>query len=150
VIADAVRFTKQQPVEVILDNTDAAGVTLTPTGGWIASTSTAGYYGANYLHDNNAGKGTKSVRFTPTLPAAGNYEVFVRWTSGTNRASNVPIDIVTSNGTTTVTVNQQQNGSQWVSLGTYPFNAGTGGNVLIRNTSTNGCVIADAMRFLKP
>lgn len=136
------------PVDVIMDDTTSPGVTL--TGAWTASTFTPGYYGAGYINDGNIAKGSKSVRFRPTLPTAGTYEVFAWWTAGTNRASNVPIDIISTSGTTTVTVNQQLNGSQWVSLGTYAFDAGTGGSVLIRNTATNGYVMADAVRFLKP
>ena len=134
--------------EVIMDNADSTGVII--TGAWTASTFDPGYYGAGYIHDGNAGKGTKSVRFTPTLPVAGNYEVFARWTSNTGRATNVPIDIISTSGTTTMSVNQQLNGSQWVSQGIYSFNAGTAGSVLIRTGSTNGFVIADAVRFLKP
>lgn len=133
------------PTEVILDNTATSGVTLTGT--WTTSQSTAGYYGGNYLHDGNTLKGGKSVLFTPSLQAA-NYAVYARWTSDPNRATNVPYDITHAGGTTTVTKNQQSGGGAWVLLGTYTFNAGTGGNVLIRTTGTNGYVIADAVRFL--
>ncbi len=131
--------------EMIVDNGDPSGVTL--TGAWTASTFTPGYHGANYLHDGNTGKGTKSVRFTPNLPAAGSYEVFARWTSNPGRANNVPIDIVSAGGTTTVTVNQQTNGGQWNSLGIFSFAAGSAGSVLVRTNGTNGYVIADAVKF---
>jgi len=147
VIADAVRFTKKTSAEVILDDMDTTGITF--TGVWGGSVITPGYYASDCLNDGNAGKGTKSVRFTPTLPTAGNYEVFAWWAALSNRANNTPIDIISSSGTTTVAVNQQINGGQWVSLGTYPFNAGTGGSVLVRTTGTSGYVIADAVRFLK-
>ena len=133
-----------EPVEVILDNNAASGVTITGT--WTSSTSVTGYYGSNYLHDGNALKGSKSVRYTPDLQA-GTYSVYARWTSGTNRASNVPYDITHAGGTTTVTVNQQTNGGTWVFLGAFNFNAGTSGNVLIRTTGTNGHVMADAVGF---
>jgi len=135
------------PADMIIDNASSSGVTI--TGSWTSSTFTPGYYGADYIHDGNTGKGSKSVRFTPNLPVAASYEAFAWWTSGTNRASNVPIDIVSTSGTTTVQVNQQLTGGQWVSLGTYPFNSGTNGSILIRNTSTNGFVMADAVRFLQ-
>lgn len=128
-----------------LDSENSTGITV--TGSWLNSSSTAGYVGSNYLHDNNSGKGSKSVKYTPVLPAAGTYDVSLNWTSFTNRATNVPVDIVKADGTTTtVTVNQSQNGGQWVSLGLYsllPSNA----SVTIRNTGTNGYVIADAVQF---
>jgi len=136
------------PTEVIVDNTDSTGVTI--TGAWTTSTFSPGYYCTNYIHDGNTGKGSKSVRFTPTIPVSGNYEVFARWISGSDRATNVPIDIVTASGTSSVQVNEQTNGGQWVSLGTYSFNAGTAGSVLIKNNGTSGYVIVDAVRFVKP
>lgn len=143
VVADAVRFVRL--AEVIVDNTDLSGVTV--TGPWTASTST-GFYGTNCLHDGATGKGTRTVRFTPTLVESKNYEVFVWWTSHSNRASNVPIDIISSNGTTTVVVDQKTDGGQWVSLGVFPFTAGTTGSVLVRTDGTSGYVVADAARFL--
>ena len=81
----------------------------------------------------------------PNLPYSGLYQVFARWPAGSNRATNVPIDIASASGATTVTVNQQLNNNVWVSLGTYSFAAGTAGFVKIRNTGTNGYVIADAV-----
>ena len=135
------------PNDVIMDNTDTTGVTI--TGAWSSSNGVAGYYGLDDIYDGNTGKGSKSVRFTPDLLTAGNYEVFARWPTNANRATNVPIDIISASGTATVSVNQQLNNGLWVSLGTYTFNAGKGGSVLIRNGGTNGQVIVDAVRFLK-
>lgn len=132
--------------EVIVDNATSGSVTITGT--WTASTALPGYYGTNYLHDGNAGKGTKSVRFTPNLPAAGEYQVFARWVADTSRASNVPIDITFADGVDHVSVDQRSNGAQWVSLGIYNFDAGTGGYVQINTTGTSGYVIADAVRFV--
>ncbi len=129
---------------ITIDNTDATRVTLTGT--WSTSATNAGYYGTNYLHDGNTGGG-KSVRYTPDL-AAGDYEVFVRWTANINRADNVPVDVVHAGGTSSFTVNQELNNGTWVSLGTFTFNPGTGGSVLISNTGANGYVVADAVRFV--
>jgi lysophospholipase L1-like esterase len=131
---------------IIVDNSDATGITR--TGEWLESSATAGFHGPNYLHDANTGQGTKSVRYTPILPSAGTYEVFGRWTTHTNRATNVRFDIIHSGGTTSVTRNQQLNNGVWVSLGSYTFPAGTVGSVLIRNDDANGFVIADAVRFV--
>ena len=129
---------------IVIDNTDTTRVTL--TGSWSTSATTPGYYGANYLHDGNTGSG-KSVRYTPNL-AAGDYEVFVRWTANINRADNVPVDVVHAGGTSNFSINQELNNGVWVSLGTFTFNSGTGGSVLISNTGANGYVIADAVRFV--
>jgi hypothetical protein len=131
-------------VEVIQDNADTTGVDL--DGSWVASTATTGYYGTNYIHDNNTGKGTKRVLFQPALGSSGNYNVYMRWTAGSNRATNVPVDILTVNGVVTVTVNEQLNGGQWVLLGNYPLSY-TNAYVAVRTTGTNGYVIADAVKF---
>ncbi len=51
----------------------------------------------------------------------------------------VPVIIATTaSGTTTQYVNQQTNGQQWVSVGTYTFNSGTNGSVTISNADVTG------------
>ncbi|WP_329100539.1 FAD-dependent oxidoreductase [Micromonospora sp. NBC_01699] len=132
--------------EVILDSRAGSGVTRAGT--WLSSTSIGGYYGPDYEHDDNTAKGVNRMRFTPTLPSAGTYAVYLRWTAHENRASNVPVDIVHSGGITTRTVDQRSAGGQWVSLGSYPFTAGTAGSLLIRTENTTGYVVADATRFV--
>lgn len=127
---------------VIIDNPQA-----TFTGAWTASTSTAGFYGANYHHDGNLAQGAKSARYTPTLAATGDYDVFLRWTAFANRSAIVPVDIIHAGGTTTVSVNQQLNNGVWMKLGTWNFLAGTAGSLLIRTTGANGFVVADAAQF---
>ena len=130
---------------VIKDTEDGSDITITGT--WPPSTSQPEHYGLNYLHDENAGKGTKSVKFTPTIVTETTYSVYMWWTDDPNRASNVPVDIVHKSGTATVSVNQRINGGQWNLLGTYTFETGTSGHVLVRTTGTDGYVIADAVKF---
>jgi len=131
---------------MVVDNAETARVVATGT--WTASTSTGGYFGTNYTNDGNTGKGTKSFSFKPPITSSGNYQVYCRWTSDTNRASNVPVDIVKSDGTvSTVTVNQQSGGGQWNLLGTYAL-APSAAEIRIRTGSTNGYVIADAVRVV--
>jgi fibronectin type 3 domain-containing protein len=128
---------------VIVDDTAA-----TLVGTWTSGNTTPGFYGTDYLSDGNTGKGTKTATFTPNLPTSGTYNVYARWTAAASRANNVPITVNSAGGSQTVTVNQQQNGGVWVLIGTYTFNAGTGGSVVISNTGTNGYVIADAVEFV--
>lgn len=149
-LAGQVLPTSSTPVagEIIIDNTDTTGVTV--TGAWTASSASSGYYGSDYIHDGSTGQGTKSVRYTPTIPTTGNYEVFARWTTNANRATNAHYDVIHAGGTTTKLMNQQTaaNNGVWVSLGTYQFTAGTTGSVLLTNEAATGYVIADAIRFL--
>ncbi len=135
---------------VIVDNADTNGVAITGT--WVASTATSGYYGSNYIHDSNANKGACSVRFTPTLPADDTYTISLRWCSYTNRATNVPVDVIFPGGSNTYFVNQRANGGTWMPLLTTNLSAGTSTYVVVRNDGTyinsaNGYVIADAVRF---
>lgn len=134
------------PQTTIVDNADATGVTQTGT--WTSSTVVSGFYGSNFLHDGNTGStGGKSVRFSPVL-AAANYDVYVRWTSSSNRASNTPIDVNHASGATTFTLDQRANGNTWILLGTFAFDSGNTGNVRVRNDGANGYVVADAVQFV--
>lgn len=134
------------PDDIVLDNTSPGGVVA--SSGWVASTGSAGYEGVNYLHDNNAGKGAKTVTYTPTVLTAGNYEVFAKWTSHANRSAAVPITIAHDGGTATAYANQQANGGSWQSLGTHAFAAGSTGTVTISNAGTTGYVVADAVKLV--
>lgn len=136
---------QSQVNEWIVDNHSRS---VTTSGRWRAISAGTGFLGANYLHDRNSGKGSKSVRYPLNFPSAGEYEIFARWVAAADRAANVPIDIISGSVTTTRTVNQQSQGGQWVSLGTYPLPA-SGAAVVIRNAGTRGFVIADAIRALK-
>jgi hypothetical protein len=128
-----------------VDNSDSGALIV---GDWTNSVSSAGFWGANYIHDGDTAKGTKSVTFRPNLPTAGIYEVYLRWTTNPNRATNVPVDIVYPAGTKTVSINQTVSNATWVLLTATNFNAGTNGYVRIRTDNTSGFVIADAARWV--
>lgn len=137
-----------QPLGIVVDNSDQAAVTA--TGDWIIGSATEGYAGTNYLRDGNVLKGSKSILFTPAIPATGSYDIYLRWTSASNRATNVPVDVTHAGGTTTFTVNQRVNGGTWFKLttaGPLVLPAGTSAGVLIRNDGTEGEVVADSVRF---
>jgi hypothetical protein len=131
---------------VILDNGNPG---VAQVGSWSVGAN-PGYWGTSYLTDQSTGKGTKYVRYTPKLPFGGAYDVYGWWVMAGNRPTNVPYDIVHANGTNTILVNQQVNGSQWVFLMRTNFVAGQGGGVIIRNggTAAGTFVIADAVRFM--
>lgn len=136
-----------EPGSTVVDNGDPSPA-FTLAGSWVSSTTTPGYWGANYLTDGDAEKGAKSATFTPTLPSNGYYQVLLRWTANANRADHVPVSIVHSGGTSTVAVNQQANGGAWVPLLTAYCAAGTNASVTIGTAGTTGYVIADAVRFM--
>src|SRR5438552_10562652 len=126
---------------------DQGGPGTSYTTGWSQGANAGGWNG-DYWHDGNTGKGTKWVKYTPTLPTNGTYEVYAWWVTDPNRATNTPIDIVHAAGTTRVLVNQRNSSGGWFKLFSTNFNAGVTSSATIRNDNTTGYVIADGIRFL--
>jgi len=107
--------------ELIVDDADAA---VQRSGAWEASATTPGFYGGGYLF-HASGHGTATIRWPfPAGGAPGRYDVFVRWSSGPNRASTARYDVVDATGATHVTRNQQIGGGRWQALGTFTFDPG--------------------------
>ena len=132
---------------IVVDETAA-----TLVGQWQYSTHTPPYVGLGYLHDQSAGKGEKSVTFTPDLPRAGRYEVRLAHCYNVRRATNAPVTIRHADGETKLRINQQEeppHGRLFRTLGTFRFAAGTNSSVRLSNEGTEGkYVIADAVQFL--
>ena len=137
--------------QIILDNPTAKSVGGSDiAGNWTRSTSNPGYYGDNY-QTQAATSATAWARWTPRFPTTGYYNIYMRWTSGTNRASSAKVTVNSRLGQYTRSVNQRINGGTWYLLGRYPFNAGysTGsGSISIWATGANGYVVADAVKFV--
>ncbi len=133
---------------IVVDETSAELV-----GDWQYSTHTPPYVGLGYIHDMKAGKGTKSVTFTPTLPASGWYEVRLAHCYNIRRSTQTPVTIHHADGDTKVIINQQQEPEHarlFRTLGTFRFEAGRTGWVRISTEATepDKVVIADAVQFL--
>ena len=126
----------------VVDNSHPTLVTTTGT--WLSGTSTAGFIGTDYLHDNNAGQGTKEVFYRIS---AGLQRVYLRWTAHSNRASNVTVEIRHRDGSAKLSVNQRENGGKWNLLGIYPFTGAASDALVIQTTGANGYVVADAVGF---
>jgi hypothetical protein len=74
-------------------------------------------------------------RWTPTLPAAGQYEVFVYIPSNYATTHNARYTVYHNGLWNTVSVNQYVYYNVWVSLGTFSFNAGGGEFVFLPDTT---------------
>lgn len=97
------------------------------------------------------GDETARARFACATLPAGDYEAFAWWPQlSYSMGENVPYQIFHSGGSTTVRKNQNQNGGQWVSLGTYAFLAGAH-RVEVHNgqAAPGAYVAADAVKFIK-
>lgn len=131
--------------DIILDNGQAG---TSSTGSWYFS-SAPSPYGVNAAYAPPAATAA-TFTWTPTIPAAATYQVYVWWTSDTTRTNSVQYTITHAGGTATPTVDQTTGGGQWHSLGTFTFNAGTGGSVKVTGPSGSGStptVAADAVWF---
>jgi hypothetical protein len=152
----AARPTPPTPSRALVDAAKLPGIVVDDThaereGSWLPSTHTRPYVGGGYLHDGNSGKGAKSVRFRPKLPKASRYEVRIAYAAGPNRATNVPVTIHYKGGERTVRVNQRERppiDGLFISLGTFEFEAGEEGSVVIANDGTDSYVVVDAVSFV--
>lgn len=140
--------------EIVIDNTDSG---CTTTGSWISGTlSTVSKIGDDYLYVRGSGSTTTTsatCRWTPTIPAAGSYNVYVYYQIGSNRNTAAPYTIVYNGGTLTCTQNQYASSSSggWFQLNSspLPFAAGTAGYVEVANNTTSSSYIsADAAKFV--
>ena len=133
---------------------DIDGIVVDDTGAelegpWLPTILTEGVH-RGYVHDNDANKGRCLATFTATLPAAGEYDVQVAYTTHANRATNVPVAITHAGGTEQVALNQRraaQTDRLFQSVGRFAFEAGEA-VVTIGNEGTDGHVIIDAVRWL--
>ncbi|MDP2388068.1 MAG: T9SS type A sorting domain-containing protein [Bacteroidota bacterium] len=131
--------------------------------GFYVNNSTNGSH-QRYFHDLNAGynnhywyTGTEAsttdichVTWTPTIATAGDYEIKAYIPGGTGcTAVNANYKIYHSGGTTTVAIDQTQNGGQWVSLGTYNLLADQSSYVYLGDGSSVASqnIAFDAMKF---
>lgn len=131
--------------EIIVDNEDPSFFSEGP---WVDSTATPGFYGKNYRVIASGAGDSSAVWNLETIKP---YDVFVRWTSYSNRASNAKysvyyIDDSGKSAVDIVSVDQRSNGGDWVKLGTYRMSS-IQGRVELTNAA-NGYVVADAVRFV--
>jgi hypothetical protein len=85
--------------------------------------------------------------WTPTLAESGDYDIYARWTSNSNRASHASYTIHHAGGETTVVVNQQQSSQKWNHLGRFVLYPEQGHRVVLTDQA-DGYVIADAVSFV--
>jgi hypothetical protein len=112
----------------------------------VVSSHLAGYWGADYAY-NAERRPSSKVRYTPDLPEAGEYALYGRWSSHGSRARDARYVVHHAGGTAEVTMNQRQDGGEWVLLGFYQFEAGSSGYVELYG-SADGVVCADALKWV--
>ncbi|MDO4930934.1 MAG: hypothetical protein Q4E59_07360 [Bacteroidales bacterium] len=91
-----------------------------------------------------------SATWTPRIPRAGSYAVYVSYATRPNSVSDAHYTVYHKGGRTQFRVNQQMGGGTWVYLGTFEFDEGQqrDGRVVLTNQSDyRGVVTADGVRF---
>lgn len=136
----------------IVDNIDP---TVTISNNWNGSataTNFGGYHGPNYVRSSQYTGSTQFVRFDLPVTVTGEYDIYLRWPDSPSLADSVPVDVVSSNGTTTQNINQRSTGGRWVLLDRFTFIPGQTNRVTIRRGNAAGAVTADAVRaaFVPP
>ena len=127
--------------EIIVDNRDAA---TTTSGTWRVSAA-KGFYGEDSVYS------LPNAVFTwiPSLPEAGDYDVFVRWTYYSTRGTDVPYTLFHAGADSPfmITVDQQDRAAagDWFPVGRFTFDAGSN---RISVSGENGQASADAVRFV--
>lgn len=105
---------------------------------------------ARAVSATSRGSRLASAVWTPDLPRAGRYAVYVSYASLPNSVSDARYTVFHKGGRTQFRVNQQMGGGTWAYLGTFEFDAGSGRDarvVLTNRSDYRGVVTADAVRF---
>jgi hypothetical protein len=110
------------PTEIIVDDGDPGFTKYGPAGWW--HDDAVGYKNHIFWTRNNYNRVDNWAKWTPVLPTAGNYEVFVFIPRRHATTSNARYAVVHNNNTwDRHAVNQMIYYDKWVSLGTYYFKA---------------------------
>jgi RHS repeat-associated protein len=113
-------------------------------GTWASATAPAGFYGSNYqTHPAAAAGSPNSVTWNLAVPT-GAYKVYARWPANSTHSAQAVYRVTHAAGTTSVTVNQRQDGAEWVLLGTFNLTAAASKVTLV--PSADGIVAADAVK----
>jgi hypothetical protein len=142
--------------DIIVDNSDPGWTNNSPSGAWTAG-STAGVpkIGSNYLYTagTDGASITRSCRWTPVIPAAGFYDVYVYYQIGANRTAGATYRVFYNGGSVSSLQNQfstTPNQGGWFLVGaSLRFAAGSDGYVELGNDAVDTALVsADAAKFV--
>ena len=149
----------EETVEIIVDDLDPGFQRFGPSGGWYEP----------FDHENNDMYNDHAyftyctypwqsptvnnwATWTPNLPQAGQWEIFafVPWVS-TGRAdtTRARYQVHSATGDTTVEISHDRGTAEWVSLGTFTFNAGMGGYVRLEDVTPDWYFIYNGQQYSK-
>lgn len=130
------------PPDQVIDNLNADLV-----GAWAFGTFSADKWETNYAFRGKSATGANHATFPVQAQKTGVYEFFEWHPVGGNRPTDAPHIVQHAGGISTILVNQQINGGQWNSLGSYVLSEGGSYFVRITDKFTVGDVImADGIK----
>ena len=138
-----------QPTEIIIDSPQASY-----TGSWFSGNISPEKHGLSYRYAStfvSTDTPTATATFTPDLPAAGEYHVYVWYSKGSKRSVKAKYQIVCGEGSIEVVVDQNKDSARWLRIArAIKFARGTNGFVRLRNDTgePDKLVISDAVRFV--
>ena len=98
--------------------------------------------------------GNATITWTPDVPERGNYAVYISYKSLPNSSESAHYTVKHMGGTSSFLVNQRMGGGTWIYLGTFEFDHGTDGCVILDNgtqkDASHKCgsiVTADAVKI---
>ncbi len=127
----------------VVDHTDNGCVVV---GDW-SVTEEGDVYNKSSL-TAQGGDDSMSVIWIPSLQEKGRYRVSVWYDAREDRTDSALYAVHALDDTHEISLNQQEDGGQWVELGEFPFDEGTGDFVRLVNTaSEEETISADAVKF---
>lgn len=138
--------------EILIDNDDRESVQT--LGNWSISNDTFRGYGLNFLIDDSKGNTLKTIRYTPEIRVAGNYDIYI-FLPGLEEASTYT-DVSVFNGMKRMVKQvhkddikvEGQTGGEWINIGSFTLNKGKDAYIEISNKGADNVVAADAVLFL--
>ncbi|MDB6029559.1 MAG: hypothetical protein JWM68_5782 [Verrucomicrobiales bacterium] len=128
---------------VIVDNSDPG---FTASANWATGTSSTDKNGANYRYRSTASV-SDAANWNANIAATKTTTAYCWYPQGANRSSTAPYIVYHQGSSSSVSINQQISGGQWVSLGAYTMNAGGNDVKLSCWTTTGFIVVADAIKW---
>jgi cell wall-associated NlpC family hydrolase len=130
-----------EPYHQVVDNA-TAGRFVAP--GWQVAPANANTFGEDYAYadpSDDAGP----ARFTVDIPATDHYAVFARWPGGNDVTTTARFGVDTSSGVKWDDVDQRTDADFWVLIGIYEMEQGRRVIQVMRGSSVDGRLVADAV-----
>lgn len=133
--------------EVIVDDSQlATGITPAEGAGWGQPLKPL-LEGDNPFTMGGYSTVNTSARYTPTLPEAGEYAVYVSYKSLPKSNPQAEYTVVHKGISTTYHVNQQMGGGTWIYLGTFDFGTDVNSNYVTLTHKGKHITTTDAIKF---